>query len=119
MVNNSKCATFSDITNETAETKNYIKKACEYGFMGLEPEGTIPQDVFNPYQRVPRAQFGTVISRFLWKTAYGTTNGKLYYVKHLQALKLAGLMNNISTPFMLEVRGRVMLTMRRVYTEFR
>ncbi|MCX6825637.1 MAG: right-handed parallel beta-helix repeat-containing protein [candidate division SR1 bacterium] len=115
MVDNPKCTTFGDLGTETTESKEYIKRACRYGFMGLEPEGTTPQDIFNPDQKVPRAQFGTVISRFLWRTAYGTKNGKLYYVKHLQALKLAGVMNDISQPFIYEVRGRVMLVMKRIY----
>ena len=57
LVHDSGCVLFSDIPNETRETKWYIQKACEYGLMGLEANGRTPQAKFNPYQEVIRAQF--------------------------------------------------------------
>ena len=57
VIKSPKCGNFSDLTRETQETKQDIKKACEYGFMGLEPDGLSPQNIFNPYQEVTRAQF--------------------------------------------------------------
>lgn len=111
------CALFSDLPNESKESKRYIQKACEYGLMGLHPDGLTPQAKFNPYGEVTRAQFGTVLSRFLRLLDYSIGNdSKLpYYTKHLQALKKAGIMINISNPSMKELRWRVMLMMQRIY----
>ena len=33
LVDDPRCQLFSDIANETKETKRYIQKACEYGLM--------------------------------------------------------------------------------------
>ncbi len=100
-----KTCTFTDVANQTEEMQGYITKACQLGLMG---QGIT---AFNPSGVVNRAQFGTVLSRVL----YGTTNdgGNPYYVNHLNALKDAGIMNNISNPNAPEVRGYVMLMMQR------
>ena len=67
---------------------------------------------FNPSGVVTRAEFGTVLSRALWGNAHNITTTP-YYTAHLQALKDAGIMNMISNPKQLEVRGYVMLMMQR------
>jgi hypothetical protein len=54
-------------------------KACQLGLMGMDME------YFQPYEKVSRAQFGTVLSRLLRKNTYA--GGNPYYTKHLQALK--------------------------------
>lgn len=70
---------------------------------------------FNPYGVVTRAEFGTVLSRALRGDEYdGATP---YYADHLDALKDAGIMTNISNPSMTEVRGYVMLMMQRAEEE--
>lgn len=96
---------FTDIANESAEMKGYITEACQMGLMG------VGITAFRPNDTVTRAEFGTVLSRALW----GDTNngGEPYYVNHLNALKEAGVMTNISNPTMKEVRGYVMLMMQR------
>ncbi|MEI6672488.1 MAG: hypothetical protein WCL02_03930 [bacterium] len=66
---------------------------------------------FNPDAVVTRAQFGTVLSRALYGDMYN--EGTPYYSNHLQALKQAGIMTNISNPDATEVRGYVMLMMMR------
>ncbi|HBB04758.1 TPA: hypothetical protein DCZ39_07895 [Patescibacteria group bacterium] len=67
MVDDPRCELFNDISGESLQTKEYIKKACRYGLMGLHSDGIVPKDQFNPYQEVTRAEFGTVLSRFIWK----------------------------------------------------
>ncbi|MEI7557444.1 MAG: hypothetical protein WCJ45_00905 [bacterium] len=96
---------FADIDNQTDEFKGYIKEACQLGLMGV---GMV---AFEPDTLVTRAQFGTVLSRALYGT--GNDNATPYYTKHLQALKTATIMNNISDPTINEVRGYVMLMMQR------
>jgi len=68
-------------------------------------------DEFNPNGMVTRAEFGTVFSRALFGDIYNGSNP--YYKDHLQALKDAGIMNDISNPNAREIRGYVMLMMKR------
>ena len=96
---------FTDIANETEELQEAMVTACQLGLMG---QGIT---AFNPNGVVTRAQFGTVLSRALWGDTYN--DGDPYYADHLQALKDAGIMNNISNPNAVEVRGYVMLMLQR------
>lgn len=96
---------FSDIANESTELKWYIVQACQMGLMG------VGITKFNPDGVVTRAQFGTVLSRALYGDMYN--EGTPYYSYHLQALKQAGVMTNISKPDANEIRWYVMLMMMR------
>jgi len=71
--------TFDDITEETEETQFYVKTACQLGLMGINMTN------FEPNTQVTRAQFGTALSRALWKDKYNS--GEPYYLDHLNALK--------------------------------
>jgi hypothetical protein len=79
--------------------------------MGLNTDGTI-DTVFNPNEVITRAQFGTILSRVLRGDIYN--GGEIYYKKHLDALKEAGIMNKIDTPLAKELRGWVMLMLMRI-----
>ena len=109
-VDTSKSCSFSDVAKQTEEMQGYMTKACQLGLMGVDANGNA-NATFNPEGVVTRAQFGTVLSRAL----YGDANegGTPYYAKHLQALKDAGIMTSISAPNAPEVRGYVMLMMKR------
>lgn len=96
---------FSDISDQSTELKGYIIQACQLGLMGVNIHA------FNPNAIVTRAQFGTVLSRALYDDMFN--DGDPYYVNHLQALKDATIMTNISNPNAPEVRGYVMLMMMR------
>jgi len=96
---------FTDVANESDELQGYITEACQLGLMG------VGITAFNPNGVVTRAQFGTVLSRALYGDIYN--DGDPYYVNHLEALRDAGVMNNISNPNANEVRGYVMLMMQR------
>jgi len=102
----SKACTFTDVANETDELQGYITEACQLGLMGVGIAA------FNPNGLVTRAQFGTVLSRALYGDANNQTEPN-YYGAHLDALKAAGIMNNIDNPNANEVRGYVMLMMQR------
>lgn len=84
----------------------HVTAACQLGLMGVGTNG-----VFNPNGSLTRAEFGTVLSRLL----YGDANngGNPWYANHLQALKDAGVLNNISNPMALEVRGYVFIALQR------
>ena len=102
--NTMKTCSFDDTSKESAELKGYMTYACQLGLMGV---GT---NKFNPNGEVTRAEFATVLSRAL----YGNTHngGTPYYQKHLDALKNAGIISNI-TPTLKEQRGFVMLMLMR------
>jgi hypothetical protein len=70
-----------------------------------------PVDSFNPYSVVTRAQFGTVLSRAIWGDYYN--GGTPYYQNHLDALNSIHIMNDILDPYMLELRGYVMIMLLR------
>ena len=105
----SKTCTFTDVANQTEEMQGYIKDACQMGLMG------VGITAFNPNGTVTRAQFGTVLDRVL-NGSVNDVNTNPYYAQHLQALKDAGVMTQISHPDQLEVRGYVMLMMQRADT---
>lgn len=98
---------FTDISSQSAEMKFYIKLACQLGLMG---QGMTK---FNPSDTVTRAQFGTILSRMIRGDRY--EGGVKYYTDHLAALKREGIMTQISNPSMKEIRGYVMIMMKRVY----
>lgn len=101
----SKDCNFTDVADESPELQNSITEACQLGLMG------VGITEFRPGDSVTRAEFGTVLSRAIWGTA--NDGGTPYYADHLAALKDAGIMNDISNPDQLEVRGYVMLMMQR------
>ncbi len=101
---------FEDMEAQGTEMIFYAKLACQLWLMGVDTKNK-PVASFNPNTEVTRAQFGTVLSRALRGTKY---NGwKVYFTNHLNALKKATIMKNISNPLSLEVRGYVMLMMMR------
>jgi hypothetical protein len=102
----SRACNFSDIDSVKGDLHDYIIKSCQLGIMG---QGIT---AFRPYDTLPRAEFGTALSRVLWGDKY--EGGTPYYVNHLNALKAAGIMNNISNAESTkEVRGYVMLMLQR------
>lgn len=112
---NSLTCLFNDLEEETLETKYYTKLACKLGLMGRHADGKQKLDDFMPNEAVNRAQFGTVLSRTLFGESYNVQTGEDYerYQKHLQALNNKSIMNMINMPWMVELRGRVMLMMMR------
>ena len=104
-IDNSTGCIFSDISDQSEELQHYIVESCLLGLMG---QGI---DAFDPDALVTRAQFGTVLSRTLYGTTYD--GGDPYYVDHLQALKNAGIINDISNPNALEIRGYVRIMLQR------
>ena len=96
---------FTDTDKAEGDLANYIIKACQMGLMGQGIEK------FRPGDKVTRGEFGTVLSRAIWGDKYDGENP--FYAKHLQALKDAGIMNNISDPNATEMRGWVMLMLQR------
>ncbi|MCR5411720.1 MAG: hypothetical protein K6E76_01690 [Patescibacteria group bacterium] len=85
--------------------------------MGMQPDGVHVMDQFYPNQYVTRAEFGTILSRMLWGTKYAPFSGQAFYTRHLEALHKNNIVSNIydQRPKYIELRGRVMLMLHRVY----
>ena len=108
-VDATKVCSFTDTNTAEGDLAAYVTKSCQMGLMG---QGI---DAFRPNSKLTRAEFGTTLSRALWGNKYeGATP---YYANHLQALKDAGIMTKIETPYQLEIRGYVMLMLQRSATE--
>ena len=102
----SKACTFTDIDSVKGDLHDFIIKSCQLGIMG---QGIT---AFRPYDTLSRAEFGTALSRVLWGDKY--EGGTPYYANHLNALKAAGIMNQIANAESTkEVRGYVMLMLQR------
>ena len=115
------CNDFDDIADESAEMKYFIKTSCELWLMWLESNWKTPKKSFDPTKYVTRAEFGTTLSRLIYEGKYNlaseaeNTYPGAWYSKHLQALKDAEIMNEISgdRPQHIELRWYVMLMVMR------
>ena len=102
---------FDDIDSlQWQDLYDFVIEACQMWLMWIDSMWN-PADNFNPDQLVTRAQFGTVLSRAIWGDYYNWASP--YYVDHLSALNAVSIMNNISDPYMLELRWYVMLMLLR------
>ncbi|MDR0860812.1 MAG: hypothetical protein LBO09_07780 [Candidatus Peribacteria bacterium] len=111
------CAQFQDVSEVPTELQPYIIQSCELGLMGMDGDGVGIQENFFPKNSITRAEVGTILSRLLRGTTYATQEGdETYYTRHLQALKKAGIMNFISNPEMLELRGNILLMLWKSVT---
>ena len=105
-LNTSAACTFNDIDSVKGDLHQYIIESCQLGIMG---QGLT---AFRPYDTISRAEFGTALSRVLWEGKY--EGGTPYYANHLNALKAAGIMNQIANAESTkEIRGYVMLMLMR------
>ncbi len=113
--NNKLSCNFEDLKNESLETQYYTKLSCKLWLMGRHADGKTKLTNFMPNESVNRAQFWTVLSRTIFGETHNVHSGEYYerYQKHLLALNKKNIMKIINTPWMIEVRWRVMLTMMR------
>lgn len=88
--NMSRTCTFSDMSSEDEEMKNYAALACQLWLMGLAADGTTPLTEFNPDGAVDKAQFATMLSRLLYGNTYNG-NTTCRYCDHVAALQKAGI----------------------------
>jgi S-layer homology domain len=101
---------FSDNALFDDEMKMYIKMACDYGIMGWKNDKSDIIGAFRPNDSVTREEFAAVLSRYLFGSEHDGKDMKA----HLEALKNAEIMNQINNPYVVEVRGYVLLMLQRV-----
>lgn len=103
---------FSDENKITKDLIPYTKKTCAYDIMWAN------WNKFSPTQPIDRAQLWTVLSRILWGDRHNV-EWKWYYIYHVNALKDAGIMNNIkSVKGATAKRWDVMIMFKRMYEKF-
>ena len=85
--------------------------ACKLRIMGINKSGQ-PNTKFNPNGYITRAQMGTILSRLL-RGATHNLNASDYYRDHLAALKQVGIMTKTDDPTMKEIRGNIMIILKR------
>ena len=107
-----KICIFPDVPSSLdTQYDDWVTKACQLGLMG------VGINLFYPYWKVTRAEFGTVLSRALnWKdsvTINNLNNSDPYYKKHLEYLRNEWIMLHTSTPDNFEIRWRVMIMLMR------
>ena len=69
---------------------------------------------FRPYDKVTRGEFGTILSRLLWWDKYNGWNP--YYKKHVNQLNIRWIMTNVYDLTWNELRGNVMVMLKRSET---
>ncbi len=104
------CA-FTDENKITKNLKYYTKKICAYKIMWTN------KSTFKPTQPVNRAQLWTVLSRILRWDEYNS-EGKWYYIYHLNALKQKWVMNDIKNPKGYVSRWDVLIMLKRMSESF-
>jgi hypothetical protein len=112
-LNKEECTAFSDLNQTNPELQSFILKACQLGLMGYYSDGKTVKPMFNTNGTVTRAEIGVILSRILRGNTYAGTEQE-WYQKHLQALHKRGIMNFISEPMMLELRGNTLLMLQRI-----
>lgn len=97
---------FRDVTEKLdSEYDNWVDLAYQLWIMWIN----MPNNRFRPFDLVTRAEFGTALSRMLYKLADGD---KVYYSTHLKKLKEEKIINN-DNPNLRELRGYVMIMLMR------
>ena len=81
--------------------------------MGYWSDGKTVKSDFSPNQTLTRAEAGVILSRLLRGNAYAGDENS-WYEYHLQALQSENIMHYISTPMMKELRGNVLIMLRRL-----
>ncbi|MDD3868517.1 MAG: leucine-rich repeat domain-containing protein [Candidatus Absconditabacteria bacterium] len=108
------CKAFTDIKEVNEELQGYITQACNLGLMGYRADGLTVKKEFTPYGELTRAEVGTILSRLLRGNTYNAESEDAWYENHLLALNKEKIINDISQPFMKELRGNVFLMLRRM-----
>lgn len=102
---------FTDENKITNDLKYYTKKICGYKIMWTN------NTVFRPTQPVSRAQLWTALSRVLWWGEYNS-DGKWYYIYHLNALKHNWIMDDIKNSKVSATRWEVLIALKKMSEKF-
>ena len=97
---------FNDVSDTlSSQYDNWVKLAYQLWIMWIN----MPNNKFRPFDLVTRAEFGTALSRMLYKLADGD---RIYYSTHLKKLKEEKIITN-NDPYMKELRWYVMIMLMR------
>jgi uncharacterized repeat protein (TIGR02543 family) len=105
---------YADYTSWPSNQSDYIEQACSLGVMGRRNADGAILEAFRASDPVTRAEFATVLSRVLYGDQYNGDDGGKRYAKHLQVMNDNGYINDISNPFMNEIRWFALIIMYRI-----
>lgn len=104
---------YKDVKN-TMRQATYISDICSMYVMWWKNDGKQTIENFRPNDILTRAELGTVLSRYMyWATNMWDISSN-YYMKHLEALHEAKIMNKIDNPDMKELRWNIMIMLQRI-----
>ena len=87
---------FKDANQFDSEERKFIKQACDLQIMWWKNDKKSLIEYFNPHKVVSRAEFGTVLSRFLYGDAHNwDTSSDWRFKAHLQALNTDKIMKKM------------------------
>ena len=100
---------FDDISNELDEQyDNWVSNACAMRLMWQNISK------FRPYDKVTVAEFWTILSRLLHDIEFNSYGNEPFYKYHIEALKYAWIMPDISNPtWRNAIRGDIMSMLRK------
>lgn len=105
---------FDDIGSYDNESKFFIALACDFGFLGVNKDGSV-QKQFRPDALVSRAEFALTATRFLFgDTIKDPLPWQPWYSSAMQALHDAYVMRSIDNPSENILLGHVLSMMRRI-----
>ena len=103
---------FTDENKITNDLKYQTKKICAYKIMWKN------RSEFKPTQKANKAQVWTVLSRVIWGDRHDS-NGKWYYIYHVNALQDAGIMDDIFNVTNISAkRWDVLVMLKRINDKF-
>lgn len=112
------CEEFQDLSKISLDLQNYSKKACQYGLMGVQSDGTHAQTLFHPTHKITHAEVATILSRMLWGNTYQGTP-KYWYQNHLFALQKQGIIAKSIAPREKALRGRAFARFMQIFQVFK
>ena len=106
----SRYCNFTDISSVKWDLYTAIIESCQLGIMWQ----WISQ--FRPYDKITRWEVATAVSRILWWNEYDWWSP--YYAQHLNALRAAWIISDISQPNFQELRWNVMVMLMKASNSF-
>ena len=109
MPDTSRTMKFRDVSSRLDKKyDNAVTKAYQLGIMWINMEG----NRFRPYDKVPRAEFVTVLSRMMYEISDGEGEYQ-FYEPHMAKLYNEWIINNVD-PRMKEDIWNIMIMLNRV-----
>lgn len=92
--NMNKTCEYKDMDNLTQDQKNIALLACQYGIMGIHPDGT-PLEKFMPNEVIPSEQLITAFSRLMWGNLFESNDEHKYFEQHMNHMLEENIIDSV------------------------